>query len=177
MRWSSLSASERRLMAVMGLVAAVLLNLVLFKFCRTKYLVFREQIESKQREIADLELLASGRDLWLQRAAWIDSAQPRLDNEALAGNNLLNALRETAAKHGMTVTKPQIGVAVPQGKSVAVPVQFEVRTSWKSLGAFLYDLQGPGQFLVFQQARLKVDPNDKTLMQAEFTVAKWFAKK
>jgi hypothetical protein len=31
--------------------------------------------------------------------------------------------------------------------------------------------------MVFQQARLKVDPNDKTLMLAEFTVAKWFAKK
>ena len=44
MKWSTLSPSERRLMAVMGLVAAVLLNLVLFKFCRTKYLAFREQI-------------------------------------------------------------------------------------------------------------------------------------
>jgi Tfp pilus assembly protein PilO len=177
MKWSALSPSERRLMAVMGLVAAVLLNLVLFKFCRTKYLAFREQIESKEREIADLELLASGKDVWLQRSAWVDSAQPRLENEALAGNNLLNALKETASKHGVTITKPQIGVAVPQGKSVAVPVQFEVRTSWKSLGAFVYELQGPGQFMVFQQARLKVDPNDKTLMLAEFTVAKWFAKK
>jgi hypothetical protein len=39
------------------------------------------------------------------------------------------------------------------------------------------ELQAPDRFLVFQQARLKVDPSDATSMQGDFTVAKWFPSK
>jgi len=58
-----------------------------------------------------------------------------------------------------------------------VPVQFEIKGNWKSMCTFLMELQAPDRFLVFQQARLKVDPSDATSMQGDFTVAKWFPSK
>jgi hypothetical protein len=40
---------------------------------------------------------------------------------------------------------------------------------------FLYDVQRPEAFTVFEQANLIVDASDPTVMRGRFKIAKWFA--
>jgi hypothetical protein len=40
---------------------------------------------------------------------------------------------------------------------------------------FLYDVQQPEAFIVFESANIAVDNNDPTKMRGKFKIARWFA--
>ena len=177
MSLENLSKSERRLVFVTGALFVLVLNLFLIRF----FLKNREQIQKladqKREEYAALVLLSENAQLWEKRAAWLQAVHLKLDSEAAAGNALINFVKSVSAKSGVSIAKQQLGASRVDGGVTAVPVQFEIKGNWKSMCTFLMELQAPDRFLVFQQARLKVDPSDATSMQGDFTVAKWFPSK
>ena len=56
-----------------------------------------------------------------------------------------------------------------------VSATFETKSDWPPLVHFLYDVQRPEDFTVFEQVNLMVDANDPTVMRGRFKIAKWFA--
>jgi hypothetical protein len=40
---------------------------------------------------------------------------------------------------------------------------------------FLYDVQQPDAFVVFESVNLVIDSNDATMMRGKFKIARWFA--
>ena len=57
----------------------------------------------------------------------------------------------------------------------AVSATFETKSDWGALVHFLYDVQRPEAFTVFEQANLMIDASDPTVMRGRFKIAKWFA--
>jgi len=175
MNFQQLSPSEKRLMAIVGSLVAVLLNISVAKFFINNRKQIVEAIAQKNLQLESLQVLAGQVPFWEQRDQWLKKTQPKLEREAAAGNSLINFLKDTATKHGITLSKQQLASARNENGATAIPVQFELKGNWKGFSEFLIDLQAPDRFLVVQQARLKVDPSDATVMQGDFTIAKWFA--
>lgn len=42
---------------------------------------------------------------------------------------------------------------------------------------FLYEMQAPERFIVFESANLQIDQDDKTQIRGKFRIAKWYAPK
>ena len=52
---------------------------------------------------------------------------------------------------------------------------FDVKTPWPPLVRFLYDVQQPESFVVFESFTLNIDPADPTMMRGKMKLARWFA--
>ena len=175
MKLSELSQSEKRLMGIVAVLVAVLLNVVVFQFFAKTRGQLHSQLEQKSALAGSLRELESTSPLWEQRAQWLQKIQPRLGSEQTEGNALLTFLKESASRHGLTLAKQQLVSAKTDGGITAVPVQFEFKGSWRGVCSFFAELQAPERFLVIQQSRMRVDPADATQMLCDCTVAKWFA--
>jgi len=175
MKFSELSPSERRLVGIVVALVVLLLNVSVVKY----FLSTRNQLQQaslqKTQLCESLRLLVDSAPFWEGRGQWLQKTQPKLENEALEGNALLNFLKDGASKHGVALSKQQLVAAKNEAGVIAVPVEFEVKANWKNLCAFLQELQAPERFVVIQQSRLRVDPTDPTQMLCNITVAKWFA--
>lgn len=175
MNFQQFSASERRLIAVAGILVGLMLNYAVLKFFINNRSQIREATERKKEQLATLDSLASQSPLWAKRDQWLKAIQPKLESEAQAGNELLNFLKELAARNGLSLSKQQLASSKNESFATTIPVVFELKGNWKGFCQFLIDLQAPERFVVVQQARLKVDSSDATAMFGEFTVAKWFS--
>jgi Tfp pilus assembly protein PilO len=175
MNFQKLSPSERRLVAIFGFLIAVLLNFVLVKFFLKNRSEIAELMAQKSAQVVAMKALSEKASFWKERSEWMRTAQPRIESEASAGNLLLNFLKENSAKNGLTFSKQQLVAARSDSGFTSIPVKFELKGSWKGLCQFLIDLQAPDRFLVVQDATLRVDSADATMMLGDFTIAKWFA--
>ena len=54
---------------------------------------------------------------------------------------------------------------------------FEVKSAWPPLVHFLYDVQQPESFVVFESVTLNIDSADPTMMRGKMKLARWFAPK
>jgi uncharacterized membrane protein YeiB len=175
MNFSELSKREKFFVAVVAGLVAVLVNLLVIKFFVKTRGELAQQAAQKTQMCESLRLLMENGALWEDRAKWLQKTQPKLEDETVEGNALLNVLKEKASKHGVTLSKQQFGSQRTESGAVAIPVQFELKANWKNLCGFLSDLQAPERFIVIQQSRLRIDPADATQMLCDMTVAKWFA--
>jgi hypothetical protein len=176
-----MSPRERALAFLVGTLVAVVLTFVLVKFFIGHQRNLTRQIADKTSTLAAMRTLIAERDLWEQRDAWLTQNQPKLDNANSAGVDLLEQVKQIGQKRSLTPTEAQIGIADPTGKSggrsayQAVSVTFTVKGKWDNIVNFLYDVQTPTNFLVFEKATLQLDKEDKTQVSGTFKLAKWFA--
>ncbi len=103
--------------------------------------------------------------------------QPKLANEDSAGLQLLELVKELAKKHVVTIETPVIRQPIKKPDFTSVGVEIETKSTWKSLIAFLGELQNPEQFIVLDSANLKIDTADQTQMRGKFKIARWYAPK
>jgi hypothetical protein len=80
-----------------------------------------------------------------------------------------------ASKHNVLIENPALGTgdATPDRQSVFASI--DVKSPWPPLVRFLYDVQQPESFVVFESVTLNIDPSDPTLMRGKFKIARWFA--
>lgn len=174
---------------MVGGVFFILLNLFLFSYFFKTYQSFTGDISSKQSQAKTLAIAISDAGDWQQKTSWITAHQPKLKaaDESLQGAELLRKVVDLATRHGIVVKNQRVTALEVPGKNgndpkarasapyLALPVEVEFSSAPKELVAFLYELQGPEQFMVVEHAELKVDNDDKTRMTAQLKIAKWFA--
>lgn len=175
MNFSALSQREKVFVGIVAGLAALLVNLLVIKFFVNTRGELAQQAVQKTQMCESLRLLMENGPLWEDRAKWLQRTQPKIGDETVEGNALLNLLKEKASKHGVSLSKQQFGSQRTETGAVAIPVQFELKANWRNLCGFLSDLQSPERFIVIQQSRLRIDPSDSTQMLCDMTVAKWFA--
>jgi hypothetical protein len=112
--------------------------------------------------------------MWKKRAEWLKKKQSRLNNPAEA-STLLTQVKQIAGKYNVQIDNPQIGAVETTPSHQAVSATFETKSDWGALVHFLYDVQRPEAFTVFEQANLMIDASDPTVMRGRFKIAKWFA--
>lgn len=166
---------EKVLASLVGGVVAVLLNIFLISFFTKNHRALKEDLARKESHLKGLHTLIADRALWEHRAAWVAANQPKLEDPGSAAVKLMDEVRDLAKRNEVLIETPVIGSPSKKEYYTSVPVTVETKSTWKALVNFLAELQAPEKFIVLESANLKVNAADKTQMQAQLRIAKWYA--
>jgi hypothetical protein len=172
--YQRLNRRELVLAWVVGGVVFALLNLVIWSVLlgaigRTR----TELAERKAMRKTQTVFMTEG-ELWKKRDVWLKQHQPVLQS-AVEASTLLDQVKQIAAKHNILMVNPAIGSGESTANHQSVFASVETKSPWPPLLHFLYEVQQPEAFVVFEDVNLAVDSSDKTMMHGTFKIARWFA--
>ena len=172
--YERMNTRERVLSWIVAGALIVLLNFLILSWLFGA--LGRARIELAGRKSARTEqaLYIKERDLWTKRDQWIQQHQPILKDPAEA-STLLDQLKQIAGKHSVLIENPAIGAGETTPYHQTVFASIETKSQWPPLVHFLYDVQQPDAFVVFETVNLAIDSNDPTMMRGKFKIARWFA--
>jgi hypothetical protein len=165
---------ERVLSWIVAGTIFVLLNLWILNWILGALGAAHKEVAARRAKLAEQTLYIKERDLWTKREEWIRKHQPVLSNPAEA-SALLDQLKQVGGKHNVLVENPAIGAGETTPYHQTVFASIETKSPWPPLVHFLYDLQRPDAFIVFENVNLTVDGSDPTMMRGKFKIARWFA--
>jgi hypothetical protein len=84
-------------------------------------------------------------------------------------------LKQVASKYSVLIQNPAIGSGETTPNHQTVFASIETKSPWPPLVHFLYDVQKPDTFVVFESVNLAIDSSDPTMMRGKFKIARWFA--
>jgi hypothetical protein len=167
---------ERTMAIVVGVLLVSMVTYMLASTFQKHHTKLKNQLRDRQTELAAMQTLITERDLWLKRDTYFREKQPPLVNPGGAGVALLEETKEIASKHSIVIENPMIGTPEVRTNYQAVSVGLETKSKWEDLVDFIYEIQSPGSFIVFEKAVLTLE-SDKINVRGNFRVAKWFAPK
>jgi hypothetical protein len=172
--YQRMNPRERMLSLIVAGTLVVLLNLWILSSVLGAVGNAQRELTTRRSKLAEQALYVKERDMWTKRDEWIRQHQPVLNNPAEA-SALLDHLREVAGKHEILIENPAIGTGETTPYHQAVFASIETKSPWPPLVHFLYDVQNPEAFVVFENVNLAIDGNDPTMMRGKFKIARWFA--
>jgi hypothetical protein len=169
-----MSARERLLAGLVAGTVFVLVNLFLWSALLGAIGSARADVaKRKLTRNEQIDFLRDG-DLWAQREQWLRQHQPTFTGAADA-SALLDQLKQIASKQTVLIENPAIGSGDITAAYQSVFASIETKSPWPPLVHFLYDVQSPEAFIVFESVNLAIDPGDATQMRGKFKVARWYA--
>lgn len=172
--YERLSKRERIMSLVVGGVLFGLLNLFMWSWLFGALGRARTELAERKSMRAQQAIYIQERDLWTRREEWIQKNQPAL-SPGEASKLLDEQIKPVAAKHNVLLENPQIGTGETTPQHQTVYSSLETKSSWGSLVHFLYDVQSPEKFIVFENVVLSIDSNEPSMMRGKFKIARWFA--
>jgi hypothetical protein len=165
---------ERMMTLVICAVLFLLINLVLWRLVLGGISNSRRDLASRKSTRAEQVVYMRERELWAKRQQWLEKTQPELKG-AEEPSNLLDQVKQVADKYTVKIENPAIGSGETTPTHQTVFASIETTSHWPDLVHFLYDVQQPDAFIVFETVNLAVDNNDNTMMRGKFKIARWFA--
>jgi hypothetical protein len=172
--YQRMNSRERVLSWVAAGTVFALLNLFVLDWIFGALANAQKQIATRKANLAEQTVYVKERDLWTKRDEWMRQHQPTLKDPAEA-SALLDQLKEIAGKYNVLIENPAIGSGETTPYHQTVFASIETKSPWPPLIHFLYDVQRPDAFIVFESVNLGIDGNDPTMMRGKFKVARWFA--
>ena len=172
--YERMNQRERILAWIVAGALIVLLNLVIWNWLFGALATARAQLATRQAARAEQVVYIKDRDLWTKRDQWLTQHQPTLKNPAEA-STLLDQLKEIAGKYNILIENPAIGSGETTPNHQTVFASIETKSPWPPLVHFLYDVQQPESFVVFESVSLMIDSGDPTMMRGKLKIARWFA--
>ena len=172
--YQSLNQRERRLSTIVAAIIFLLLNWYLWGKLLGALNHARTDLATRQDTRKVQEVFIRERTLWDKRAQWLKEHQPILKGPGEA-STLLDEIKQVAGKHNVLLENPAIGTGDATPERQAVFASFEVKSAWPPLVRFLYDVQQPESFVVFESITLNIDAADPTQMRGKMKAARWFA--
>lgn len=171
-----LNRRERMLLLAVGGTVFLLLNLVLWSSLFG--MVGRARAELTERKATRLQqtIFLKERSMWAKRDEWLKKNQPTLKSPVEA-SALLDQVKQVAGKQNIVIENPAIGSGDTTPNYQAVFASVETKSPWPPLVHFLYEVQQPESFVVFESVNLAIDSTDPTMMRGKFKIARWFASK
>jgi hypothetical protein len=173
--YGRMNRRERILSLMVASALFVLINFFLWSWILGAVGRSRSELAERKLKRKEQEVLIKERDLWTQRDQWLQEHQPAFNGASEASTLLEQKLRPVAAKYNILLENPQIGSGETTPSHQTVWASVDTKSDWQSLVHFLYDVQQPDAFIVFESATLAVDSGDPTKMRGKFKVARWFA--
>ncbi|HEU0209019.1 MAG TPA: hypothetical protein VFQ78_08555 [Candidatus Udaeobacter sp.] len=172
--YQRMNPRERLLSWIIAGTLLALFNLWLLNSVLSAVGSAQRELATRRGKLAGQSLYVKERDVWTKRDEWLRQHQPALKNPAEA-SSLLDQLREVANKYDIEVENPAIGTGETTPYHQTVFASIETKSPWPPLVHFLYDVQHPDAFVVFENVNLAIDGNDPTMMRGKFKIARWFA--
>ena len=172
--YDRMNPRERLLAWIVAGAMFVLLNLVILSWLFGALGRARTDLTARKAARVEQTIYIKERDLWVKRDQWIQQHQPTLKNPAEA-SALLDQLKQVASKYSVLIQNPAIGSGETTPNHQTVFASIETKSPWPPLVHFLYDVQKPDGFVVFESVNLAIDSSDPTMMLGKFKIARWFA--
>jgi hypothetical protein len=172
--YQRLNKRERTLTTIVGAALFLLLNWIIWSKLLGALGGARAELADRKETRKVQEVFIRERALWEKRAKWLQEHQPALKGPGEA-STLLDQIKQVAGKHNVLIENPAIGTSDATPERQAVFASFEVKSPWPPLVKFLYDIQQPESFVVFESITLNIDPADPTQMRGKMKLARWFA--
>ena len=172
--YERMNPRERVLSWIIASSLFVLVNLLILNWIFGALGRARGDLATRKATLAEQALYMKERDLLVKRDEWIRQQQPTLKNPAEA-SALLDQLKQVAGKHNVLIENPAIGSGETTPYHQTVFASIETKSPWPPLVHFLYDVQQPDAFVVFESVNVTVDGSDPTMMRGKFKIARWFA--
>jgi hypothetical protein len=172
--YQRLNKRERTLTSLVAVVLFLLLNWIIWSKLVGSVRGARADLTDRKETRKVQEVFIRERALWEKRAKWLQEHQPTLKGPGEA-STLLDQIKQVAGKHDVLIENPAIGTSDATPERQAVFASFEVKSPWPPLVKFLYDIQQPESFVVFESITLNIDPADPTQMRGKMKLARWFA--
>ena len=165
---------ERVLAGLVALVVFLLVNLFLWSWLFRTIGDARHEVAKRKQTHNEQMVLLRESDLWTKREQWLREHQV-VFHGASDASALLDQLKEIAGKHKVLIENPAIGNPAAGGAYQSVSASIETKSPWPPLVHFLYDVQTPDAFIVFESANIAIDSSDPTQMRGKFKIARWYA--
>jgi len=173
--FEKMNRRERILSAAVATILFLLVNLYLWSWLFGAIGHARADLVVRKSQRHEEEIFIKERSLWTKRDEWLQRHQPALKNPGEAQTGLLDQLKQVASKYNILIENPAIGTGEVTPNHQAVFASVETKSPWPPLVHFLYDVQQPESFVVFESVNLVIDSNDSTTMHGRFKIARWFA--
>lgn len=171
-----MNARERTLALIMAGVLFLLVNLFIWNSLLGSLRRAQRDVSARRSVRAQQNVFMRERKMWEKRDEWLGKVQPTLKSP-VAASTLLDEVKQAAAKHNILIENPAIGSSESTPNYQAVFASIETKSPWPPLVQFLYDVQQPESFVVFESVNLQIDSADPTMMRGKFKIARWFLPK
>jgi hypothetical protein len=165
---------ERVMTLAIAAILFLLINIFLWRMVLGSIASSRRELAARKATRSEQIVYMKERDLWAKREEWLEKTQPILKG-AEETSNLLEQVKQVAGKYNILIENPAIGSGETTPNHQTVFASIETSGHWPDLVHFLYDVQQPDAFIVFETVNLAVDSNDATMMRGKFKIARWFA--
>ncbi|MEP6603113.1 MAG: hypothetical protein ABJB69_04105 [Spartobacteria bacterium] len=172
--YTRMNARERMLSLGVAAIVFVLFNILVCSWLLGAIRQTHADVSKRNDTRKQQAIYVKERDLWTKRDQWLQQHQPVVKSPAEA-STLLDQLKQIAAKQNVLIENPQIGAGETTPNHQTVFASIETKSPWPPLVHFLYDVQQPEAFIVFESVNLAIDNNDPTMMRGKFRIARWFA--
>lgn len=172
--WEKMNRRERMLSALVAGVVFLLLNLFVWNWLFSVAGNARAELAARRATRKEQSIYLKEKNLWMKRDQWLQEHLPALKNPAEA-STLLDQLKQVAGKYNILIENPAIGSGETTPNHQSVFASIDTKSPWPPLVHFLYDMQQPDAFVVFDSVNLAIDGSDPTVMRGKFKIAKWFA--
>jgi hypothetical protein len=172
--YQRMNQRERKMTLIIAGVLFVLINLFVWRWLLGSIGNSRRELASRKVTRSEQIVYIRERELWAKRDQWLQKSQPTLKG-AEEASTLLDQLKQIAGKYNVLIENPAIGAGETTPNHQAVFASIETSSHWPELVHFLYDVQQPDAFVVFESVNLAIDNSDNTMMRGKFKIAKWFA--
>jgi hypothetical protein len=172
--YQRMTQREKLLASIVAGVLFLLINLFIWSWLFGMVGHTRAELATRKAARAEQSVYVREKAIWTKRDEWLRKNQPELKNESEA-SSLLDQLKQVAGKYNVLIENPAIGSGETTPNHQAVFASIETKSPWPPLVHFLYDVQQPDSFVVFENVNLAIDSNDPTTMHGKFKIARWFA--
>lgn len=174
--FQKMNQRERLLGAIVGGVLFLLINLLIWSSLFGALQSAKARLAARQSERSQQTVFLRERMMWQRRDDWLKKNQPALKSPVEA-STLLDELKQAAGKRSVLIENPAIGTSDSNSNYQSVFASIETKSPWQPLVQFLYDVQKPESFVVFESVNLAIDSSDATMMRGKFKVGRWFVPK
>ena len=172
--YQRMSQRERIMTLAVAGILFLFINIFIWSWLLGTISGSRSELATRKATRSEQTVYLRERDLWAKRDQWLQKTQPVLKG-AEEASTLLDQLKQIAGKYNIVIENPAIGSGETTPNHQTVFASIETSSHWPELVHFLYDVQQPDAFIVFESVNLAVDGSDATMMRGKFKIARWFA--
>ena len=165
---------EQIMTLAISAVLFLLINLFVWRLLLGSIGNSRRELAARRATRSEQVVYMREEDVWAKREQWLEKTQPPMTG-AEEASTLLDQLKTIAGKYNILIENPAIGSGETTPTHQTAFASIETSSHWPELVHFLYDVQQPDAFVVFESVNLAIDSSDPTMMRGKFKIAKWFA--
>lgn len=163
-----MKASERRLIAILAVLAAVCGGAILSQSLLRKQRELERRSQALELQQMEATAMLAEADLWKARLEWMRSNQPPQTSDNQAQQALLDEMLAAAAKHNLVVQKKTLHEASHQAFYNEVGVTFVMDGDLPDFFRWLHGMLSPDSFRMVSLLKIAPDAQDKA--KINFTV-------